>query len=597
MPRVTNYGAPKVEQRGLPAVRAATAPSAEAFGAGVGNKLLAAGAEMYADEVRKQDEIAVLEADRKMSEWEVKRLYDPKEGAFTRRGKDAFGLPDTVGKELDETIGAIRGSLTNDRQRTAFERRALSRKNDINASLSKHVFAEVRKHDDTETEGYLANAREAAVANYSDPKRVGLEIERQRAAVGEYAGRHGLGAEYVKQKLADVEAGTHAAVIERFLANGQDQSAKQYFDANRDSLGTQATKVEAKMQVAITEGVGMRAADDVWKTLGPADDAAAVNIDTMAEALRTKYANEPGILKTAMSHLKERAATFKAASAERDSERESVVWRQVFEGKALPNITRSPEFLALPGGKQEQVRAYVVREAEHRADRARQAGERFDAAATRAGFASYLELSNPARLDGMSEEQIIAKLPTLGRTLTGSLMDKKRALAKGAEKLHEATIDQQLFETVAEGAGLRPFDPKKTEDEKAGLGRLRNAVETAIDVEQRQTGRPLTRERKQEVMRSIIDTKVKLDVFGRDPDRVAATVRADERERAYVPIESVPPDTQSQAVNYLRSLGRVPAGMDDKRAIARFRDRIQRAYAARLLGGDRQQIETILKGD
>jgi hypothetical protein len=604
MPRVTNYGGPKVEQRALPGVRATAAPDANALGGAIGNKMLAAGAEMYADEVRKQDEIAVLEADRRMSEWEVKRLYDPKEGALTKRGKDAFGLPDVVGKELDDTIGEIRGSLTNDRQRMAFERRASARKSDINTALSRHVFAEVRKHDDAETENYLANAHEAAVANFGNPERIGLEIERQRAAVQQYAQRNGLGPEYVKQKLASVEANTHAAVIDRMLANGQDQTAKQYFDTVREALGASATKVEAKMQVAITEGEGMRAADETWRTLGPKSDADPINVDAMAEAIRTKFANDPGKLKTAMAHLKERAALFNTAQRERDAARESVVWRQVYEGGNIASIARTPEFLALPGAKQEQVRAYLVRDAEHKADRAYMLGQRArarendaDTDATRKGFASYLTYSNPATLNEMSEEQIIALLPSLGRTLTGQLMEKKRSLAKGSEKLHEATIDQQLFESVAESAGLRPFDPKKTEDERANLGRLRNAVEIAIDADQRQAGKPATRERKQQIMTELVDRRVKLDVFGRDPERVAATLKADERDRAYVPIESVPAQTQAEAINYLRSLGRVPVGMDDKRAIARFQDRIQRAYAQRLLGANRAQIETILKGD
>lgn len=604
MPRVQTYGQPRVEARGLPSVGTRAAPSAEALGGGIGNKLLAAGAEMYADEVRKQDEIAVLEADRRMSEWEVKRLYDPKAGAFTRRGKDAFGLPDEVGKELDDTIGQIRGSLSNDRQRTAFERRAMARKNDINSALSRHVFAEVRKHDDAETENYLANAHEAAVANFGNPERIGLEIERQRSAVVDYANRNGLGAEYVKQKIAGVQAATHSAVIERMLANGQDQTAKAYLEANRDALGASVTKVEAKLQVAVTEGTGMRAADDVWKAQGPADDAAPVNVDQMADALRERLANDPGALKSAMAHLKERAAMFNAAARERDGARESAVWKSVFNGSSLAQVSRTPEFLALPGAKQEQVRAYLVREAEHRADRAymlgeraRVAGDRADAESTRKNFAEYLRLSSPAVLDRMTEDQIIAQLPTLGRTLTGQLMEKKRSIKDKPEKLHEATIDQQLFETVAESAGLRPFDPRKNEDEKASLGRLRNAVEVAIDTEQRATGKPLTRERKAALMTEIVDRKVKLDVFGRDPEAIAATVKADDRERAYVPIDKVPAEVQTAYLNVLRSKGRIPAGMSDQQAIRRFGPRIERAYGARLLNGTRAQIETILQGE
>lgn len=603
MPRVTNYSGQQVEARPLPNARLTAAPDIGSAGA-VGNQLLRAGAEMYADEVRKQDEIAVLEADRKMSEWETKRLYDPQGGALTRRGKDAFGLPDQVGQELDETIGQIRGSLSNERQRMAFDRRAIARKTDINTALSKHVFSEIRKHDDAETENYIANSRQAAVLNYSNLERVGLEIERQRAAVIDYASRNGLGAEYVKQKIAQVHSDTHVNVIDRMLANGQDQGAKAYFDSVRtDIAGSDITKVEAKMQTALTEGAAMRSADDVWKTQGPKSDTDPVNIDTMAEALKEKHGGEPGVLKAAIAALKERAALHNAAQKERAEASAGAVWKAVADGANLATVTRSPQFLNMPGAEQARVRDYIVRQAEHNSDRAYMLGQRARTAreqaetdASKANFSAYLRYSNVATLDAMSEDQIIAKLPELGRTLTGQLMEKKRSIVKGEEAMREATIDEQLFNTVAEGAGLRPFDTKKSENDRSDMGRLKNAVEMAIDQEQRATGKKLPRERKQAIMQEIVDRKVKLDVWGRDPDRISALVKTDEREKAYVPIDSVPRQTVTEALNYLRSTGKLPANLSEAQALERFRPRIERAYAARLMGATREQIANILRG-
>jgi hypothetical protein len=596
MPRVTNYEGQQVQERPLPGVRLTAAPSIDAAAA-PGDKLMRIGADIYADETRKQDEIAVMEADNKLSDWEVKRLYDPQNGALNKRGKDAFGLPDQVGKELDDTIGEIRTSLSNDRQRMAFERRATARKTDINTTLSKHVFGEIRKHDDAETENFIANSRQSAVLNYDNPDRIGLEIERQQGAIVDYANRNGLGPEYVKQKVAQVHSDTHVGVIDRMLANGQDRGAKVYFDGVRtDIAGNDITKVEQKLQVAITEGEGMRAADDVWKTQGPRSDIDPVNIDTMADALRTKYANDPKTLKAALDNLKERAALHNAAQRERAEANGAAVWREVSNGSPLSSVTRMPEFLALPGHVQAQVKEHVVDRAYTLGERARAQGNRAEEDATKKNFAAYLVYSNPATLANMSEDQVVNLLPSLGRTLTGSLMEKKRSLVKSEDAVRQATIDEDLFKQTAQSAGLRPYHSNLSENEKADLGRLKNAVETAIDGEQRITGKPATRERKQQIMQEMVDRKVKLDVWGTDPEKPAALVKTDEREKAYVPIDKVPKQTQAEALNYMRSAGNIPAGLSDAQALERFRPRIERAYAARLIGATREQIANILQG-
>jgi hypothetical protein len=84
-------------------------------------------------------------------------------------------------------------------------------------------------------------------------------------------------------------------------------------------------------------------------------------------------------------------------------------------------------------------------------------------------------------------------------------------------------------------------------------------------------------------------------VWGPDPEKIASVVRTDDRQKAYVPLEQIPPQTAKDYLNWLRSNGNVPAALSDASAMERFRDRIQRAYGARLIGATRAQIETILK--
>jgi hypothetical protein len=600
MPTVRNYGGPRVETQALPGVRRTAAPTEETFGKSGGDKLLKVGLALYEDEILRQDQVAVLEADRKLSDWELRRMHDPREGALARRGKDAFGLPDTIGQEFDKAVGEIRQGLTTERQRIAFDRHAESRRNDIRKTLSRHVFNEVRKFDDAETENYLKNAQQAALVNYHDPERISIELERQRAAIVDFSARHGLGTEYVKQKTAQAVSHTHVGVIQRMLANGQDGMAEKYFNAVKSEIaGDDIAQVEKALAVAVTEGAGMRAADDIWQQIGPKNDIAPVNLDVMVEEVKKRHSNDPKLIKAATAALKERAAIHNGAQKERAEANEAAVWSAVANGQSLNNVRRMPEYLALPGSAQERVKNHIVDRAFSMSQRARTLETQADADRSKRYFAAYLTYSNPETLHAMSENEIMSLLPVLGNELTGRLMEKKRSFMKSADAVRAATIDDDLFKQAADRAGLEPYATKHGSDKEerdARLGRLKNHVETLIDIEQRAKGRVLTREEKAVIMQSEIEKKVMLDVWGRDPVLPAAAVKPDQAGKAYVPLDQVPPEVVTQAVNYLRSIGRVPLGISDQAAARRMRARIERAYGARLTGASREQIEAILQG-
>ena len=116
-------------------------------------------------------------------------------------------------------------------------------------------------------------------------------------------------------------------------------------------------------------------------------------------------------------------------------------------------------------------------------------------------------------------------------------------------------IDDDLFKTIAQNAGLKAYG-ESSDEQKGVLGQLKNAVETEIDREQQRTGKPLTRDEKQRLMQGVIDQKVMLHYsLWPDESRIAATVtNADDRARAYVPLANIPPVAMSEALNYARSL-------------------------------------------
>jgi hypothetical protein len=63
-----------------------------------------------------------------------------------------------------------------------------------------------------------------------------------------------------------------------------------------------------------------------------------------------------------------------------------------------------------------------------------------------------------------------------------------------------------------------------------------------------------------------------------------------------VPLERIPPQVRVEAINWMRSNGLILPTDNDQAALAKFKRRIEKAYAARMTGGNAAEIDAILRG-
>jgi len=262
MPRVPSYDEAQVRTQALPGARLTYDPGNPGAAVGAGLQRLGQGVTtLVVEEQRKQSEIAVLEADRKLSSWTIDSLHNPETGALNRRGKDSFGLPEEIVPAFDKTVADIEKGLTNDAQRQAFRRLSSGRRKEIDQTIARHVSTEMRAFENQELEAYIKNARTAALAN---PDAAGSEIERQRLAISSYADRNGLGPEWFKLKFGSAASGTHLGILEGLLTRGRDQQAAAYFTANAaQMLGEDRTRAEKALEVGTLRGESQRLADRI----------------------------------------------------------------------------------------------------------------------------------------------------------------------------------------------------------------------------------------------------------------------------------------------------------------------------------------------
>lgn len=625
MPVAQRYGTRKVATDPLPDVRRTAAETSLSTGAGVaqaqgeaaqqgigqfGSQLGNLGgqfAQVVLEERQKANLAASFEADNQLARWQAKALYDPTNGALLVRGKGAMPLPETVGAAYEKYADEVGASLKTKEQRDTFAKQRANRGTDMDLQLRRHVAGEMQQYYQGELKSVVENGTNEAIALSQSPELVGKKLEEIVSSIKTGGAKLlGMGPEEIAQAVGAAKTAVHAGVITRLIVEGQDRNAQHYFDGNKaDITAGERTRLEAQLVVATTQGEGLRTSEDLWTKYGPQTDGDPIALDKMETDARAKFKDDPKTLDATIKFLRERKAGVDAARQDRKEAVQGTLWGMVAKGATLSEIQHTPEYLAAPGGLQAQVSEHVVTNAQQDADRRYMLGQRGTAEAARrenekerAGWAMLWHYDSPEVLSQMTDNQVLALTPDLGVDHVNRLMTKKRSLIKSDETVRAATIDDEDFKTTAHAAGLPAYKTSATEDEKAGLGRLRQEVETKIDQEQQGTGKILPRARKLEIMHAAVDRKVMLDYWTGDPERVAATViSASDRKVAYVPIAKVPPKIVDEALNFIRGQSAAFQRMPEAEFRARMTSRVQHAYALRLIGGDANAIMRALNGE
>lgn len=585
--------------------------TAEALGQ-IGRVTQGIGMELAREQIdarEEADQVIDTANQNELDTWSGHRLSDPQTGALFTKGPAAFGVSDTVLTDFDKKASVMAGRLTSERQRLMFDQARLGARLRLDVRLAQHEGTERQRYAGDELTAFLANRRADAVLNAEQPKRVAVALASAAERIQALARTVGMGPAAVTAALDATSTSMHAGVIKELLARDQPQKATDYFNHVKDQIVTGDTRaqLEVALETAGNAQAGLKTAETLWRTFGPKTDTDPINLDTMETAAREQFADDPKALDATIKFLRERKAGVDAGRQDRREANAGGAFLAASQGAPLATIMRTPGYLALSPGEQAKLNDYVVSRAERLASRAAaEEGraysvesraytreQRSAAAKEQAGWARYWDASDPKTLDATSENALQAMRADLGDEHINRLLTQKRALGKSEAIVRAAAIDDDLFKTIAERNGLHAYAPP-SDEAKAILGQLKNAVETAIDTEQQGAGKASTRDRKQAIMQGLVDQRVMLNVWGTDLERVAATVtNPTDRAAAYVAWDQINPSSLAKYLNVARGL--VP-GMADADLQRRFSDRIQHAEALRRLGAGDAEIRAAIEG-
>lgn len=262
MPRVPQYQQ-QVSVQNLPSARVRNSITPESLGAGVGRAMQQAGGvvfEMAQREQEKADVAALMDADRQLADLELNLFNDPESGAYAKRGRDAFGLPEQVFPEWDKRVGEIESRMT-PAQRDAFRKSAQGRRTDLQRGLSRHILQESERYYTDEAKAYVDTAVQAAAANYTDAERVEVEAERAARGALTLGFQNGASPIVLKQAQEAARSSVYAGVVERLLQDNP-TGAVSYFDGIADRLTPeQAMRLQPRVREARNTALAFQDAD------------------------------------------------------------------------------------------------------------------------------------------------------------------------------------------------------------------------------------------------------------------------------------------------------------------------------------------------
>lgn len=367
--RVTSTPLPNVRRTATETYASAGGPVAEGQGqlaraeAGLGNAIGGVGEvgqrvgqaqlqlvhQIEREEQDRADQVELLSADRQLGELEDTLLRDPNLGALTVRGKDVAGLHQRVLEQYDQKAGDLATTMRNDRQRIAFQRVLNQRRAGVVDVVDRHTLQELDTYERTETEAYLKQSVQAAIASAGDPLRIAEELDRQEAVVTQHGKRMGLGDEARKALIGELRSNTHAGVIERLLARDRDRDASDYYFEVKDQVaGDKRASIEKALDEGSRRGQAQRQADEIIDAGGTLSEQRA----------RVRTISDPKLRDAVMDRVEHEAAVREKAERD-DLEQRSIAAYNVVD--KYHTVTRVPpsDWVKLPGPVRSSLRGYA----------------------------------------------------------------------------------------------------------------------------------------------------------------------------------------------------------------------------------------------
>ena len=321
MARVPTYDR-QVTPDQLPGARVNVAMPEGAFGATQGRQLqqlgqglgnLAAGFQKAQDEA---DSARVNDALNQMLETELDLTYGETDGYTRLKGVQALKRPDdrTLSDEYTERLqtrnAEILGTLSNDRQRRAFQQRAQEHLTRFRGNLMNYEGQENKEYQISVHQGSATLAAREVSAFYNDPLRVAGATKSIRAAVASEGRLKGRAAAQIKADGDLKVSAAHMGAVDQLLGSNDPLGAERYLrqykdDFTDDDMLKARGKVDGLANIAIGNIKATQVMQGYVRLADPSDVGRVLRITRMTETGDRRYGADGKLMRSPKDALGE----------------------------------------------------------------------------------------------------------------------------------------------------------------------------------------------------------------------------------------------------------------------------------------------------
>ena len=207
----------------------------DTLGAGLAKPLTQAATQIWQKTQDDADTAALMEAESSLSKWQTDALFNPENGVYTRKGKNAIDITNQTLPQFQQQVDTISNGLTNDRQRQRFNQIAKSQAERFNGQLNRYEFGERQVFYKEAEDATLNAATESAVAYYDDPQQVAFYQNKGTRVIAMQGERNGEAPELTQEKVLKYNSGINTAVIQRLMQNDP-IAAQRYYAKSYDGM-------------------------------------------------------------------------------------------------------------------------------------------------------------------------------------------------------------------------------------------------------------------------------------------------------------------------------------------------------------------------
>jgi len=229
---------------GRPYPRLPDEVSPQAYGVGVGQSVEQASGEIarvHDQMVQQARQTQLSDAHNQAQALSLQLTHDPNTGAFTRQGKDAFGLTQQYLPQFQKGVAQIAQGIADPKARLAFQTSVAPQlQNQLVEQLDTHELSQHKAYADQTDQNAVEIAGRAAAANYNNPNIIASNHDTIGYTIDQMGQRNGWSPETIEATKDKAYSKFHTDVIDSMLTDNKIPMAQQYLNTARAQGGLDA---------------------------------------------------------------------------------------------------------------------------------------------------------------------------------------------------------------------------------------------------------------------------------------------------------------------------------------------------------------------